>query len=209
MTAITTGRRWSKTVEDSRRRWDLRPPSTAFDRLRLFSTGLLLGLVASPGAAQTMRNYEAARPVRSERQVSVYLDFAAGGLRLMPGAPGTLYRLEARYDTERFIPVSAYEAREGRLTLGLRSAGSSGIRVTSRKHLEQQATVWLSPEVEYALELTLGAAESRIDLGGLRLRDLMLRAGGSRTRLIFSRPGVGACREAVLEAGAGELVVDR
>jgi hypothetical protein len=156
-----------------------------------------------------MRNYEAARPVRSERQVSVYLDFAAGGLRLMPGAPGTLYRLEARYDTERFIPVSAYEAREARLTLGLRSAGSPGIRVTSRKHLEQQATVWLSPEVEYALELTLGAAESRIDLGGLRLRDLMLRAGGSRTRLIFSRPGVGACREAVLEAGAGELVVDR
>jgi len=141
--------------------------------------------------------------------MTVNLDFAAGGLRLMPGPAGTLYRLEARYDTERFAPVSVYDSRRGRLTLGLRSTGAFGIRVTSRRHLDQQATVWLSPEVELGLEVTLGAAESRIDLGGLRLRDLVLRAGGSRTRLVFSRPGVGVCREAVLEAGAGELVVDR
>jgi hypothetical protein len=168
-----------------------------------------LALWASPSAAQVMRDYEAARPVRGERQVQVNLEFAAGGLRLMPGPAGTLYRLESRYDTERFAPVSTYDSREGRLTLGLRSTGAPGIRVTSRKQLDQHATIWLSPEVELGLDLTLGAAESRIDLGGLRLRSLVLRAGGSRTRLVFSRPGIGTCREAVLEAGAGELVVDR
>jgi hypothetical protein len=178
---------------------------------RLSSTCALLAVAfgATPGSAQIMREYEAARPVRDERLITVNLEFAAGGLRLMPGPAGTLYRLESRYDTERFAPVSIYDSQSGRLTLGLRSTGAPGLRVTSRKHLDQQATVWLSPEVELALVMTLGAAESRIDLGGLRLRDLLLRAGGSRTRLVFSRPGLGVCREAVLEAGAGELVVDR
>jgi hypothetical protein len=127
----------------------------------------------------------------------------------MPAAAGTLYHLEARYDTERFAPVSGYDPVRGRLTLGLRSAGSGGLRVTSRRQLDQQATIWLSPEVELGLDMVLGAAESRIDLGGLRLRNLALRVGGSRTRLYFSRPGVGTCGEAIIEVGAGELTVER
>ena len=184
-------------------------PSSRIVSLRLSSAWAVALLTASNATAQVMRDYEAARPVRGERMINVSLEFAAGGLRLMPGPAGTLYRLESRYDTERFSPVSVYDSKTGRLTLGLRSTGAAGIRVTSRKQLDQHATVWLSPEVELGLEMTLGAAESRIDLGGLRLRDLLLRTGGSRTRVVFSRPGIGACREVVLEAGAGELVVDR
>jgi hypothetical protein len=156
-----------------------------------------------------MREYTASRPYRGERGMTVQLEFAAGELRLMPAAPGTLYRMESRYDSERYAPRSEYHASSRALELGLKSEGKGGIRVTNSKQLDQQATVWLSPEVELGLALSLGASESRIDLGGLRLRDLKLEVGGSRTRLSFSRPGVGSCREAVVEVGAGELEVDR
>lgn len=156
-----------------------------------------------------MRDYTASRPYRGEQRMTVSLAFVAGELRLMPAAPGTLYRMESRYDSERYKPRSTYHEASRELELGLESEGRGGIRVTNPRQLEQQATVWLSPEVELGLTLSLGATESRIDLGGLRLRDLKLETGGSRTRLSFSRPGVGACREAVVEVGAGELEIDR
>jgi hypothetical protein len=150
-----------------------------------------------------MREYTASRPSRGEQRMTVQLEFAAGELRLMPAAPGTLYRMESRYDSERYAPRSEYHVDSRALELGLKSEGKGGIRVTNVKQLDQQATVWLSPEVELGLALSLGASESRIDLGGLRLHDLRLEVGGSRTRLSFSRPGVGSCREAVVEVGAG------
>ena len=156
-----------------------------------------------------MREYTASPPYRGEQRMTVQLEFAAGELRLMPAAPGTLYRMETRYDSERYAPRSEYHVPTRALELGLKSEGKGGLRVTNVKQLDQQATVWLSPEVELGLALSLGASESRIDLGGLRLHDLRLEVGGSRTRLSFSRPGVGSCREAVVEVGAGELEVDR
>lgn len=178
---------------------------------RVLAALLLLAGGAPPGTAgaQVMREYSASRPMRGERQVSVALHFGAGQLRLLPAAAGTLYRIDVRYDTERFAPLSGYDPGTRRLEIGLRSRGAGGIRVISRKQLDQEAVIQLSPEVELGLDLELGAAESEIDLGGLRLRDLALRVGGSRTRLAFSRPGVGLCREAVIEVGAGDLVVER
>lgn len=170
---------------------------------------LCVALPWSEARAQTMRDYTASRPYKGEQRMTVQLEFTAGELRLMPAAPGTLYRMESRYDSERYVPRSAYHAPSRELELGLRSEGKGGLRVTRAQQLEQQATVWLSPEVELGLALSLGASESRIDLGGLRLRNLRLQTGGSRTRLAFSRPGVGSCQEAVVEVGAGELEVDR
>jgi hypothetical protein len=195
---VEGGRSGSKQVEVRR---------AVFDWLRLASTAFVLFAPALP--AQTMREYTASRPYHGEQRMSVKLEFAAGELRLMPAAPGTLYRMESRYDSERYAPRSEFHAPSRELELGLKSEGKGGIRVTNSKQLDQQATVWLSPEVELGLALSLGASESRIDLGGLRLRDLRLEVGGSRTRLSFSRPGVGSCREAVVEVGAGELEVDR
>ena len=197
MSCVEGGRRESKWVEARR---------FVMGALRLSST---LFVLASTLRAQSMREYTASRPYKGEQRMTVKLEFAAGELRLMPAAPGTLYRMESRYDSERYAPRSEYHDSSRELELGLKSEGKGGIRVTNSKQLDQQATVWLSPQVELGLALSLGASESRIDLGGLRLRDLQLEVGGSRTRLSFSRPGVGSCREAVVEVGAGELEVDR
>src|SRR6185436_10047811 len=87
--------------------------------------------------------------------------------------------------------------------------GSGGIRVSSGRALPQQALVELSATVDLTLDASIGAAESTLDLGGLRLSGLELKTGASRTTIDFATPTVGTCRLASISSGAGELSVTR
>ena len=109
------------------------------------------------------------------------------------------------YDADRYAPVSRFDAGTGEVRLGLASVGGSGIRVSSAGHLRQAASVALSPAVALSLDLTLGAVEADIELGGLRITDLRLQSGASRAAVAFSRPNGSRCGAAVFEAGAAEL----
>jgi hypothetical protein len=53
----------------------------------------------------------------------------------------------------------------------------------------------------------MGAAEGKIELGGLRLSEFDLKTGASRTTVSFGRPTAGNCRSASVTTGAGELEV--
>jgi hypothetical protein len=170
---------------------------------------LAAGLAAWAGVAdaQTMREYTTARQLHGESRLTARLDYAAGTLRLAPGPSATLYRMRLRYDQERYAPVSEYSSDRGEVALGLRATGGGGIRVSSREHLEQMATVTLSPRADLSLDLALGAAEAEVELGGLRLSDLRIRTGASRTLVRFSKPNQRRCARAEFGAGAAELAV--
>lgn len=168
---------------------------------------LLLGLVAAVPAAsaQTMRTTSVARHLHGERELSARIDFASGALTLRPATGQTLYRMRLTYDADRFLPVSRYLAEGGQLVLGTESIGSSGLRVSSRRQLEQEAIVELSPRVALELDLTLGAVEAGLELGGLTLQEARIRTAASKTALRFSRPTEGQCRRLELNAGAAEF----
>ena len=91
--------------------------------------------------------------------------------------------------------------------LGLRAAGNGGVRVVSRGQLNQIATVALSPAVDLSLDLSLGAANADLNLGGLRVSDLDLKTGASRTVVRFSQPNPARCDAAVISAGAAEISI--
>jgi hypothetical protein len=61
--------------------------------------------------------------------------------------------------------------------------------------------------VDLALDVSMGAAEASLALGGLRISELDLRTGASRTTVSFDRPNAGGCRSASVATGAGELAV--
>jgi hypothetical protein len=67
--------------------------------------------------------------------------------------------------------------------------------------------VTFSPRADLALDVTLGAVDGDLELGGLRLTDLDLKAGASRATVRFSQPNATRCRAATLSAGAAELSV--
>jgi hypothetical protein len=65
--------------------------------------------------------------------------------------------------------------------------------------------VALSPAVDLSLDLTLGAVNADVELGGLRVNNLHLKTGASRTTLRFSQPNAVRCELAAISAGAAEV----
>ena len=177
--------------------------------------GLLRGLrplamtlvLAAPASAQTLRDYEYSRPIRGERALRAVVEFAAGKLIVNPGPADRLYGLMLEYDAERFRPVGSYAAADGSVRLGVESIGGGGIRVGRRSALPQTALVELPPAVDLSLDLAIGAAEGTVELGGLRLSELDVKNGASRTTVSFGRPNPGKCRAASVSSGAGELTL--
>lgn len=169
----------------------------------------LLALAASAASVsgQSMRSFATFRQLHGETRLSASLDYRAGGLRIAPGRPNELYRMDASYDEERYRPVSAYDAARGAVTLGFRPAGEGGLRVVSTRQLRQDANVAFAPSVDLDLDLTLGAVQADLELGGLSLTELTLEAGASQAVLRFSEPNQSRCRSAEITAGAAELTV--
>ncbi|MFL5494744.1 MAG: hypothetical protein ACJ8DC_10225, partial [Gemmatimonadales bacterium] len=87
--------------------------------------GLLLAMVLAMSAgsnvavAQSMRPFSTYRQWHGETRLTARLDYAAGSLRLAAGRPNELYRMDASYDRQRFVPVSDYDAAGGGLAFGL------------------------------------------------------------------------------------------
>lgn len=167
--------------------------------------GLCLWAVSAQ--AQTMRPFSTFRQLHGETRLSARVEYGAGSLRVGPGAPGELYRMNLSYDEDRFVPVSDFDASSRTVVLGLRAAGEGGVRVVSGNQLRQLATIAISPRADLALDLRLGAVDADVELGGLRLSDLDLKTGASRATVRFSRPNGMRCRHAAFSAGAAEVSV--
>lgn len=169
-----------------------------------------LATAAPAASAQTWRTVTSARQLHGDTALTVEVAYGAGEFRLVPAAAGTLYRMEMRYDEERFSPVREYDPAAGILRLGVRSR-SGGTRVSlgdrRRSGPKPSLDVELSAEVPLALSLRLGAVESDVELGGLALRRVEYRTGASQTAVRFSRPNPVACTELAMEAGAAEFHV--
>jgi hypothetical protein len=170
---------------------------------------MLLGLCvcAREAQAQTMRPFSTFRQQHGETRLNARVEYGAGSLRIEPGPPGELYHMNLSYDEDRFIPISDFDASSRTVVLGLRAAGQGGVRVVSGKQLRQLATIAISPRADLALDLTLGAVDADIELGGLRISDLDLKTGASRATVRFSRPNGMRCRHAAFSAGAAEVSI--
>lgn len=176
----------------------------------LLAAALAAAAPASPAAAQTWRTLTSARQLHGEREMRIEVQYGVGRFRLTPGAAGQLYRMEMRYDEERFAPVREFDAEGGILRLGVR--GRDGVRVSLGEYRDGEPPsmdLALTPEIPLSLTLELGAVESSVELGGLALQRLTYRTGASETHLRFGRPNPVACELLTLEAGAAQFEASR
>lgn len=172
-----------------------------------FGAALPFLLWASVAHAQAMRSFGTFRQTHGETRLATRIEYAAGSLRVAPGKPTELYRMDLSFDEDRYLPVSDFNPSSGTAVLGLRPAGQGGVHVVSQRQLRQLAAVALSPGVDLSLELTLGAVDADLELGGLRISTLDLKTGASRTAVHFSEPNGIRCRRARISAGAAEVSV--
>jgi hypothetical protein len=175
--------------------------------LRVAIMALALSLGAGSASAQSMRSFTTFRQAHGETRLRASLNYLAGGLRVAPGRPTELYRMDASYDEDRYLPTSTFDAATGAVSLGLRPAGEGGLRVVSRRQLRQDANVAFSPAVDLDLDITLGAVDADLELGGLSLSELTVQAGASQAVIRFSQPNRSRCRAARITAGAAEVTV--
>ena len=168
---------------------------------------LALALGAGSAAAQSMRAFSTFRQLHGETRLRADLHYLAGGLRVAPGRANELYRMDASYDEERYRPTSDYNAATGAVELGLEAAGDGGLRVLSTRQLRQDANVAFSPAVDLDLDVTLGAVDADLELGGLSLSALTMQAGASQAVVRFSQPNRSRCRSAEITTGAAELTI--
>ena len=160
------------------------------------AVGGILLLGAGHAAAQSMHAYTATRQLHGETRLEANIDFAAGTVRLAPAKQSNLYSLKLQYDQDRFRPVSTYSSDGQRVTLRLAKIGDWELRVPSKKQLSQTASITLSPTVDLQLDATFGAVDAELELGGLRLRTLVLKTGASRVVARFSERNSTPCRSA-------------
>jgi hypothetical protein len=169
--------------------------------------GAVIGLVlvTFPLTAQTMRSTTVTRQRSNIPDLSARVEFAAGTLTLRAMRGSALYRMNLAYDADRYSPVSRFDPATNNLIIGVQNVGSSGLRVSSKRHLEQSAVVELSAEVNLSLDLRLGAVEAGVDLGGLKLTDARIRTAASQTSVRFSQPNRAVCSSLEVNAGAAKF----
>jgi hypothetical protein len=182
------------------------------------SVPALLGLAlllaagsAAPAAAQTWRTVSKARQHRGQDFLEVKIEYGVGRFTLQRGADDVLYRMYSKYDEEIFRLRSNYleSAGEGSLRIDLDSEDEVNFRDLDDYDVEAGALeLELSGEIPVALSMEIGAAEARLDLGGLRLRELSLKTGASDTKIYFSEPNREQADFCTFKAGAAALKVE-
>lgn len=164
------------------------------------AVALLLGAAAASGApAQTWRTVSSARQIAGEPSVQVKVEYGAGTLELAPAPGSLLYQMEARYDADRFEPVTEYDPATRQLRLGIRGEGRM------RGARGGKITLGLAREVPIELDLEFGAGEADLELGDMALRRVEVQTGASETRIRWDRANRIPAEQVSFQAGAASL----
>lgn len=165
----------------------------------LAASAFVLHACGEANAQEDWRTLNNSRQSDGEDMLRVAVEYGAGTLSIGSGEAGMLYNARVHYDAEMFRPVVTYADR--RLRLGVEGGGGRGGRSIRAGELDLK----LSPEVPVELELKFGAADAKLDLGGLRVRRLDIQTGASRTMLSVPEPNLEVCRFAQIQVGAARF----
>jgi hypothetical protein len=171
--------------------------------LRAAGFSILLAGYASLLPAQGMRTITATRQAAGEDELHVKVEFGAGRFSVSPGDAGVLYAARLVYDEDRFEPVLHYADGSGVLTLGV--SGLRGLKGENRDLKAQVAELKIAPDLPASLDLSFGATEADLELGGITLEAAEIKTGASQTRVRFSEPNRGQCDNLTFHVGAAEF----
>jgi len=168
----------------------------------------LTGAAAVTAGAQQWRTVDVSRQLRDTGAHDVRIRYGAGSLEVRPASEPVLFAMQMKYDEESVTPVHRYDAADRSLTLGLSDPQVKFGRDMGRR-TKGEMRVALSPRVPVSLDLEVGAAQTRLDLGGLTLRDVKIETGASDSRVTFDTPNRTRMHRLDVTAGAANLALER
>ena len=172
--------------------------------IRRAAAALLLAVVTpSAASAQQWRTVEVSRQLHDTAAHRVRINYSGGRLEVRPAAVDSrsFFEMFLRYDQQRVRPMHHLAVDSRTLTLGTDREGSLPVG----RHMDGYMTLELSRRLPLDVSLQVGAVDAQLDLGGLALTSLSVKAGASEARIHFASPNPMSMRLLSLEAGAASL----
>jgi hypothetical protein len=169
------------------------------------SFALLVGLVAPLAAQQPdWTDLAARRQTDGVRSVEARITYVAGKLEVGAADPDLLYDIGLRYDAAKLRPERTWttDGDVGKLQLSFEAVDDGDVDWELNEGEFGELRLGLSREVPTHLTLEVGAAESRLELGGIPLTGVVFRTGASSSELRFDAPNPTRIGSLELAAGA-------
>ncbi len=165
-------------------------------------SGVALAAVLLPAGVtgQDWRTVTMSQRLERVDDLRVSVEYGAGQFSVRSVDDDLLYRMRLEYDEEKFEPVADFS--NDRLRLGIETIGRD-INLKGRQ--TGSLDLELPRGVPMDLELTFGAVQADIDLGGLDLTDLELSTGASESFIEISEPNRERIGTATFAVGAAEF----
>jgi hypothetical protein len=143
-------------------------------------------------------------PLDGATAADVNVAFGAGELRLRPGVEEGLLEADFTYNVDELKPVIKKDRRGDRLAVSLRLK-PEGMPFNFGDGTRNEWDIRLSDQVPMSLNLDLGAAKGRLNLGGLHLTDARLKVGAAEAEVEWDKPNPELLDLLDVDAGASNL----
>lgn len=190
--------------------------------VHLAAVAAMLAATLAPASAhgQGWLEMKTARQADGASRMDLRVEYAAGRLEIGPAEEGLLYQARLRYRGDSFRPLRSYELSDGtaRVRLGLEGRDRESdldLNWRSLKNLDLddldeemgdgRLAVGVGRTVPTSLEVTVGAAEVEMELGGLPLTGLRINTGASETTVRFDAPNPVEMERMEVRSGAAEM----
>jgi hypothetical protein len=152
-------------------------------------------------------------PIDDVEFVEVSVSFGAGNLYISPGSNNILFHGEFNYS--EYEPFVAYDKnhREGSLQIEMREDSKKedrdvNVTINSLGEIgENEWDLYFSEEIQLSFDIEMGAAEAEIDFGAMKITDLKLESGASKTRILFSKPNPIQMNKLDIETGVSQFKI--
>lgn len=171
-------------------------------RTMMLAAAAALVMMPAGADAQSWRTVTMSRQLEEYDDLRVDVRYGAGIFSVRSTDEGLLYRMNLKYDEDRFEPVADFSG--DRLELGVETR-RRGLDINTDEAGELRLE--LARGVPMDLDLEFGAVKADLDLGGLALTDLDLSTGASESAIDISELNPSQMETASFEVGAADFTI--
>jgi hypothetical protein len=157
-------------------------------------------LLGRPALAQEWRTLDVARQIHDSSALNAKITYGAGTFTLgAASTPADLYEMRIRYPAGQTTPVAKYDAATHAVDLGIES---KTFTIPGGDVDQNEMHIGLARRIPLNVMTEVGAADVKIDLGGLSVNRLELETGAADATLAFSSPNAIPMQSMMLKVGA-------
>lgn len=154
------------------------------------------------GEEVSYQNFRRSEPLTGEAHLEADVELKVGRVQVGPAAPDEAFALNLDYNELAFTPQLDFSRSDetARLHFEMKGEGRS-----LGRHGNTRLDLKLNPTIPLDLQAATGVGETVIDLGGMKVRSLILESGVGETRLSMLEPNRTECESIEIASGVGSL----